>query len=120
MILAGLRRIAIIAAAAVGATVLISLALGAAAGADAARSISVGLYVLGATLLAGCFVFGVRGPLRGVSAAGETVPIVGARGVRRASHDERSEAARTAILLFVIGIVVILLGSLIDPVHSTF
>ena len=120
MLLAGLRRLAIIAAVALGGTVLVSAGLGAAAGASITRAISVGLYVLGAVLLVGCFLFGARGPLRGISQSGETVPMVGARGVRRATHDERSEATRTALLLFVAGLLVIFLGSLIDPAHSTF
>ena len=66
-------------------------------------------------LLAGCFVFGVRGPLRGVSESGETVPVLGARRLRRASDDERSEASRTAILLFVLGLSLVFVGSLFDP-----
>jgi hypothetical protein len=120
MLLAATRRIAIVAAAAIGGTVALSALLGLAAGANIARAVSVGLYVLGAALLLGCFVFGVRGPLRGVSQAGETVPILGARGVRRASHEERSESTHIALLLFAAGIVVIVLGSLIDPTHTTF
>jgi hypothetical protein len=120
MLLAGLRRLAIIAGAVVGGTVCVSALLAVAAGADVLRGVSVGLYVLGAVLLVGCFVFGARGPLRGMGRAGETVPMMGARGVRRATEDERSEATRTAILLFVLGLVVIFLGSLLDPAHSTF
>jgi len=120
MLLAGLRRLAIIAAVVLGGTVAVSALLGIAAGSSVARAVSVGLYVLGAVLLVGCFLFGARGPLRGMSRTGETVPMLGARGVRRATGDERSEATRTALLLFAAGIVVIVLGSLIDPAHSTF
>lgn len=120
MLSAALRRIAGVATVVLGVTVAVSALLGLAAGAGIERSISVGLYILGATLLAGCFAFGVKGPMRGISKTGETVSLLGARGVRRATGDERSEATRTAILLFVAGIVVIVLGSLIDPAHSTF
>lgn len=104
----------------VGGTIVLSAVFGLAAGADLRRAISVGLYVVGAALLVGCFVVGVRGPLRGVSTTGETVPLVGARGVRRATGDERSESARTAVLLFVIAISLIVIGSAFDPVHSNF
>jgi hypothetical protein len=120
MLLAGFRRLATIGAALLAATVALSVLLGLAAGADLLRAIAVGLYVLGALLLAGCFVFGVRGPLRGVSETGETAPIIGARGYRRATPDERSESTRIAVLLFVLGIVVILIGSAIDPAHRAF
>jgi hypothetical protein len=114
------RRIALIYAGIVGGTVVLSALLGVAAGADVRRSIAIGLYIAGAALLVGCFVVGVRGPLRGVSRSGETVPLVGARRVRRATEDERTEASRTAILLFVLGLTVILLGALADPAHRTF
>jgi hypothetical protein len=48
------------------------------------------------------------------------VPLVGARGVRRATEDERSESSRTAILLFVFGLSLVVIGSLIDPAHKSF
>ena len=63
---------------------------------------------------------GVRGPLRGVSSSGDKAPLITSSKVRIASRDERSEATRTAILLFVIGLSFIFLGSLFDPSHSTF
>ena len=46
--------------------------------------------------------------------------LLSARGMRRATSDERSEATQIALLLFVVGILVVLLGSWIDPAHSTF
>jgi hypothetical protein len=42
----------------------------------------------------------------------------GARRFRRATTDERTEASRTAILLFLLGLTLVVLGSLIDPAHS--
>ena len=120
MLLAGVRRLATIGAALLATTVVLSLLLGLVAGASAARSVSVGFYILGIVLLVGCFVFGVRGPLRGVSETGETAPIVGARGYRRATADERTESTRIAVLLFILGIVVVVIGSAIDPTHKTF
>lgn len=114
------RRLAVIFAAIVAATVVVSLLLGLAAGASAARSVAVGFYVAGALLLVGCFVVGARGPLRGVSGEGETVPLFGAKRVRRATSDERMEASVTAILLFAAGLVLVVLGSVFDPSHSAF
>ena len=103
MLLAGVRRLVGIAVALLGGTVALSILLGLAAGSGVARSVSVGLYVLGTLLLVGCFVFGVRGPLRGVSRTGETVPLVSSRQIRRATEEERTEATKTALLLFMFG-----------------
>ena len=40
--------------------------------------------------------------------------------MRRATADERTEASRTAILLFALGLVLVVLGSVIDPAHRAF
>ena len=119
-LLGGVRRLAIIYLAVLGGTVVLSALIGLALGASVLRSISVGLYLAGAVLFLGCFVTGARGPLRGVNREGETVPLMGARSVRRASSDERSEAARTSILLFALGLTLVVLGALLDPAHKTF
>jgi len=114
------RRIAIGYLAVLGATVVVSLLFALAAGADLQRALAVGLYVVGAAFLVGCFVVGARGPLRGVSREGDTVPLIGARGIRRATGDERLDATRTAILLFVLGLSYVVLGGLFDPAHKIF
>lgn len=120
MLLAAARRVTLIFGSLIVGTMAVSALLGVAAGAGFERSVSVGLYSLGATLLVGSFVFGIRGPMRGVSRTGETVPIAGARGVRRATGDERSEAGKTSLLLFAAGLLVVFLGSAFDPIHRMF
>jgi hypothetical protein len=121
MLLAGLRRLATILGAVVGATIVLSLLLGVgAAHAGVERSISVGLYILGIILLVGCFVFGARGPLRATSSSGQAVPSLAARRVRTATPEERSEATRLSLLLFVIGLAIVVIGSAIDPSHKAF
>lgn len=120
MIARGLRRLATIYLGLIGVTIVLSLLIALITGNGIERSVSVGLYIAGAVLLLGCFLVGGRGPLRGVSRTGETVPIVGARGVRPASLLERSEATRTSLLLFLLGLTLILLGALIDPAHKAF
>jgi hypothetical protein len=120
VVLAGFRRLATVAGALFAATVVVSLLFGLALGASAGRSISVGLYILGAMLLVGCFVFGVRGPLRGVSSTGDTTSFVGARRLRTATPEERSESTKIALLLFALGIAVVIIGSVIDPNHKAF
>jgi hypothetical protein len=120
VLLQGARRLAIAYGAVLAGTVVVSTLLGLAAGASIARSIAVGLYVVGAVFLVGCFVVGARGPLRGSGERGESVPIVGARRLRRATSDERTESSRTAVLLFVLGLTLVVLGSLLDPAHRAF
>jgi hypothetical protein len=114
------RRLALIFAAVLGATVVMSVILGLLAGSSIGRSVAIGLYVAGAVALLGCFVMGARGPLRGTGSAGENTPLLGARKVRRATSDERTEASRTAVLLFALGLVLVVLGSVIDPAHKAF
>jgi len=114
------RRLLLIFGAVLGSTVVVSLILGLAAGKSLGRSVAIGLYVAGAVALLGCFVMGARGPLRGTGSAGENSPILVARKVRRATADERTEASRTAILLFALGIVLVVIGSVIDPAHKAF
>jgi hypothetical protein len=114
------RRLAIIFAAVLGSTVVVSVLLGLVGGKSLGRSVAIGLYVAGAVALLGCFVMGARGPLRGAGASGESAPLIAARKVRRATSDERSEASRTAILLFALGLVLVVLGSVIDPAHKAF
>jgi hypothetical protein len=120
VLLAGLRRIATTYGAIVGVTIVVSGLFALLTGSSILRAIAVGLYVAGAVLLLGCFITGARGPLRGVSKSGDVVPLVGARRVRRATGDERTEAAKTSILLFVLGIALVVLGSVIDPAHRSF
>ncbi len=115
---AGLRRIAIAYLSVAGLTVVVSTLLGLLAHDSVLRSIAVGLYAVGAVMLVGCLLFGARGPLRGVSQTGEVVAPIAARGLRRATTDERSEAARTAILLFVLAMGLIVVATLIDPAHK--
>jgi hypothetical protein len=120
VLLQGARRLAIAYGAILAATVVVSALLGLLAGASIARSIAVGLYVVGAVFLVGCFVVGARGPLRGSGRGGENVPLLGARNLRRATADERTESSRTALLLFVLGLTLVVLGSLLDPAHRAF
>ena len=120
MLLQAARRIATIFGAILAGTVAVAAIVGVAAGSSLARSVSVGLYLAGVALLVGCFVLGARGPLRGVNRTGETVPVFGARRVRRATGDERSNSVQTALLLFALGVGLIVIAALIDPAHQAF
>jgi hypothetical protein len=120
VLLRAARRIAIILGSIAGVTVAVSVVIGLIIGSGLARSVSVGFYVAGVALLVGSFIVGARGPLRGVNRTGETVPVLGARRVRRATGDERSDSVQTALFLFALGLALVVVAALIDPAHQAF
>jgi hypothetical protein len=104
-----------------GGTAVVSLVLGALMGASVARSLSLGFYIAGTGLLIGSFVVGSRGPLRpdwGPEGrqSGTFIP----RGIRRASDDERTDSRKTSVVLFALGIVLVLIGTAVDPTRRAF
>ena len=116
MLLGALRRFVVMYGGIGAATVLLSLAFGAIAGAPLSRSIAIGLYLVGSVILIFGFFVGNRGPLRhdndddGIS----IIP----RGVRRATLEERKEAINISVLFVVIGLGLIVLGVLSDSSHK--
>jgi hypothetical protein len=109
--------------------------LGALAHANLDRALAVGFYAAGAAVLIGSFVFGLRGPVRGEWGAEQQDPAdlsespiphggtfggIMPRKVRRTTQDERTDARRNSIALFVLGIVLILIGSGFDPSRHPF
>jgi hypothetical protein len=113
---AAARRLALLFGSFTACIVLVSLLIGLAAGTAVTRAIATGFYVGAALLLVGCVVTGIRGPLRPEWGSGSFIP----KGVRRASADERSESVRLSLLLFTAGIVLIVVGSLVDPSRRAF
>ena len=104
---------------------MVSLVIGALAGANLLRAEAVGFYVAGAAVLLGSFVIGVRGPLRPEWEEGKEGVMPATRGffprsVRRATSDERSESKRNSVGLFVFGIALIFIGSGFDPTRHPF
>ena len=123
-LLAGLRRMGVIFAVVVVLTVVVSLVLGLLTGSTARRSISVGLYLVAV----GCIVLGlfqaikppVR-PLRDAAPAEEPQSPVGGlfgmRGggpIRWATGEELGESIATAGFLLGMGVVLIVLGTIVD------
>jgi hypothetical protein len=96
-----------------GATALVSYALGAAIGSSAARSVSLGLYLVGSLILVGGVLIGSRGPLRLRDAASGT-PFWGSRAVRWATEAEREEALNTSAVFVGVGLVLVALGVVAD------
>jgi hypothetical protein len=94
-------------------TVVCSLLLGLLVGAAATRSVSLGLYLVGAFFLLGGFLFGNRGPLR---RAGESTATRSfSRPLRRATPDEMRETVNSTLLLVVVGMVLLIVAVTVDP-----
>jgi hypothetical protein len=126
-----LRRVAVITAVLVGGTAAISVALGAVAGKSLLHSLAVGFYLAGAGVLFGSLALGSRGPMRADRSFDEEdttlVPsptgglrMLTRRKLRKASPEERSESRRASIGLFVLGLLLILLGTAFDPARHAF
>lgn len=120
MLVAGLRRFALL--------VLLVAALAGVLGllgalllhAPVRRSLSVAYYAMGGLLLASGFFHGIRPPIRIDDEAGipSMFGILLTRGrLRTASLDERHEALSSSALLVVLGMVMLLFGGLLDPIH---
>ena len=117
MLLAAVRRFVIVFAIAAGGTALVSLGFGVLIG-RAARSVSVGLYVVGSVLLLGSFFVGNRGPFRPQLSDAGKGGLLAPRALRRASKEDRSQTVRSSVFLFGVGIGLIVLGALLDPDHK--
>jgi hypothetical protein len=121
VLLAGLRRFAVLvlvmAVLAVGGGLVGALLFHA----GAQRAISVACYGFGGFLLLSGFFHGVRPPLRVDDEQG--VPsmfgVLLTRGkLRHASLDERQDSIASSALFVVLGIVLIVIGALLDPRHG--
>jgi hypothetical protein len=93
-----------------------------AAGIDLRRALSVAYYCVGAALLAGTVVTGVRGPFRAdyKTEPGPLGRLIAPRSIRRATTEERGEGQRLAVFLFVVGMLILLVGAALDPIHNNF
>jgi len=127
LIRSALRRLLALFAVIFALTSLVSLAIGALAHGNLQHALAVGFYIAGAAVLISSFIFGLRGPLRGdwgdeVPAAqgglmrGGFVP----RMVRRTTIDERLDARRSSLVLFLLGLALILIGAGFDPSRNAF
>jgi hypothetical protein len=110
---AAARRLAVLLAALMVGTVVVSLGLGAIAGASADRSISLGFYLMGSFLLVGGFFIGNRGPLRSIGDQG-LLSFWGRKGIRTASPQERREDAGASAVYITMGLLLIACGVAID------
>jgi hypothetical protein len=127
LIRSALRRLLALFAVIFALTSLASLAIGALAHGNLRHALAVGFYIAGAAVLICSFVFGLRGPLRGDW--GDEVPSAQGglmrggfvpRMVRRTTLDERLDARRSSLALFLLGLALILIGAGFDPSRNAF
>lgn len=120
--LAALRRLAVLVVLCSAVTVVGSVALGLLAGASLDRAISLGFYGLGCFLMISGFFVGNRGPARVKSeTAGWTmlpIPGIGSRRLRWASLDEQNETINNSAVFIVLGVILVVIGVLVDSRHS--
>jgi hypothetical protein len=83
--------------------------------------VSLGFYLVGSFLLVGGFFVGNRGPVRMKKGADEDagmpvlgLPLMGRKGLRWATPEEREEAISMSAILVTLGLVLILIGVAAD------
>lgn len=120
--LAALRRLVVLVVLCSAVTVVGSVALGLLAGASLDRAISLGFYGLGCFLMVSGFFVGNRGPARVKSeTAGWTMmpfPGIGSRRLRWATLDEQNETINNSAVFIVLGVILVVIGVLVDSHHS--
>jgi hypothetical protein len=122
MLVPALRRFGLMVGVIGGGTVAISVAFGLLIGASIARSIAVGFYLVGCSLLFAGFFFGNRGPVRPHGDADTGGPFIrpSARRLRWATREEHEEAINSSALYVALGLVLIVLGIASDNRHALF
>lgn len=124
MLLAALRRLAVLVLLTAGVTAAVSLLLGVLLGSSSGRALTLGYYFMGCFLLIAGFFLGNRGPARvkSESAGPSILPfgIFGERQLRWATPGEQYETIRNSAVFISLGLVLIFIGALIDTRHSLF
>jgi hypothetical protein len=125
VIRSGLRRLAILFAGIFALTSVLSVIIGALAHASLERAIAVGFYIAGAAVLVGCFIFGLKGPVRAEYGTSEHPEqqmrsVLIPRSIRRSTPEERIESKRNSLALFALGIVLIVIAAAFDPRRHAF
>jgi hypothetical protein len=122
---AALRRLAFAVLLCVGVTAVCSVLVGLLLGASLDRSLVLGFYLVGCFLMVAGFFAGNRGPTRvkSESPASTAMPFgvfSGARRLRWATLGEQDEAINNSAVFVGLGIVLVVVGVLLDGRHSIF
>lgn len=122
MILAALGRFTLLVLLCVGVSVAGSLLFGVLAGASLDRALSLGFYIVGSFLLVCGFFVGNRGPTRvaSESPAPMALPMLNFAGrrLRWATGREQNESMASSGVFISLGLVLIVLGILVDSRQS--
>lgn len=120
--LAAIRRLVVLVVLCSALTLVVSVPLGLLADASLDRAVSLGFYGLGCFLMVSGFFVGNRGPARVKSeTAGSTMlPIPGFsnRRVRWATLDEQNETINNSAVFIILGLILVLIGVVVDSHHS--
>src|SRR3954470_24420432 len=111
MWIAAARRFGVILVVTSAAVCLFALSIGLMVGASLNRSIANGFEGFGCLMLLLGFFIGNRGPVRLKS---ETTPFFGARYLRWATPEEHTSTIAESAIFIVIGVLLILIGLLVD------
>ena len=119
--LAAVRRLVLLVALCSALTVVVSVLLGLLVGASLDRSVALGFYALGCFLMVAGFFVGNRGPARVKSeeaSGGSAILPFGGRRLRWASAQEQYETINNSAVFIVLGLILVLIGVLVDSKHS--
>ena len=120
--LAAARRLALLVLGCSILTAGFSALFGELLGASLDRAVSLGFYGLGCFLMVSGFFVGNRGPARVKSeTAGSSmlpIPGFGNRRLRWATLDEQNETINNSAVFIVLGLILVLIGVVVDSHHS--
>jgi hypothetical protein len=121
-VLAALRRFALLILGCCAITVAGSILLGLLLGSSLDRSVSLGFYAVGCFLMVAGFFVGNRGPSRVKSEEGSggamPLPFMGGRRLRWATAEEQYDTINNSAVFIVLGLILVLIGVLVDSRHS--
>ena len=107
-------RLVLLLVAACALVLVATIPIGLLTSAGVDRSVSLGFYLLGAFLVMLGFLGGSRGPYRSADQESEVHRVRLGRRLRRATRDELHEAISVSAIAVVIGLVLVVIGVLVD------
>ena len=123
MLLAALGRLAALVVLGSVVTAMLSIPVGLMLGASAERSLTIGFYLGGCFLMVVGFFAGNRGPARvkSESPGRAVLPFTfSGRRLRWATQGEQNETINNSAIFVTLGLILVVIGLLIDPNHTLF
>jgi urea transporter len=123
VLLAALSRLAALIVLGSVVTALLSVPIGFLLGASAERALTIGFYLTGCFLMVVGFFAGNRGPARVKSetAGPALLPFTfSGRRLRWATQGEQNETINNSAIFVTLGLILVVIGLLIDPNHTLF